>query len=348
MKTPSKRNTASRRGWFRDQLEKNGQLSYNEIRKQYPAITRKTISHDIEALKESGLAIIAARDEMDGTGIIILETKPRPLTVIHRQNSEKDKKEAIGNVGCGLIWGTLDNSKVLEEELKNVLNQHQIFNQLDLITRSKFILASQKAAEVRCILDGYWKKSHRSVATDSGTTISSITKKLAMIRIPDPHSILSALDIFTNSSMIVDDLRKPCVTVGVVVIGGRLRKDTDACTGELTRQCLASWHLQLDIAVVGTTNINKTTQEFACDSENEAVTKGLIHSLSSLRCIAADSSKFRANAPSSAYAFCPISGKSIDLFITDDAVDQASVEMLLNRGVAVITPSGNHLKHIHK
>lgn len=342
--------TNDRRAWEKQQLETHKNLAYDVIKTQFrlsEKTYRKVIASDVEHLAQNGWIIEASRDA-DGKGRLTLRSKPHPYAIIIREGQQKEEKAAISSVAGGLVWGSARRIDGDDADLRRILMRSDIIRQLELIsTKPRFLLASQKANEIKVFLESYWNKSHRSASIDAGSTCSEITKLIAKIKIPDHDGILSSLDIFTNSSMIIDTLRAPGVSVGVIVIGGRMRKSTDACSGELTRQCLDAWHLQLDIAIVGTTNINRATFEFACDSEDESVTKNWILSHASLAAIAADSSKFLPKqSTTSAYAFSPISGKHVDLVLTDDGIDSDSVEMLLNRGVVVLTPAGKHLVNV--
>src|ERR1051325_991410 len=339
----SRRRTSERRAWIRGKLETEGRARYDEIQREFPRTSRNAIAADCAELSRQGLIIIKSRHESDGVGVLVLG-KNLVSTVQLRESIESKSKTAIGRFGAGVVWGPQDRESV-DQDLAAAATRMDVKRQLTATaSTSKYPLAAIKATEITNFLARYWEKSHRSVSLDSGTTTARLGSILAKLPLPDPNNGLSGLDVFTNSSLITDIFRDPRIRVGVAQIGGRLRKDTDAFTGELARRCIDSWNLNLDVALVGTTNIEvRRSFEFGCDSEDEAVTKSLMLSRASLRCVVADSSKFREHAISSSFAFCPINCNSLDMVITDHSVKWPIVELLRRRGVVVLTPAGEHL-----
>jgi len=120
--------------------------------------------------------------------------------------------------------------------------------------------------------------------------------------------------------------------IGVIVVGGRLRKSTAAFTGELTQRALDAWRIRLDAALVGTTSLNnykihvrgKTVRElegFHCDSEEEGNTKSALLHRSTLRVVLMDASKCRKER-SSAFPFCAVSPQHVDLVISDARIKE--------------------------
>ena len=196
----------------------------------------------------------------------------------------------------------------------------------------------------------YWKKHHRSIALDAGTTNEAVSGVLSKLRAGDQTGSLGGLSVFTNSPSVVDQFRDyvrttardphrlPACRIEVIPIGGRLRSDTDAVTGELSKRCLESWQINLDVAVIGTTHFDFQEMRLGCDSEDEALTKSILLSRSSLRCIVADSTKFQISPQTvrSSFPFAAVTENNIDLVLTDDKVETAIVEECGKRGVAVL------------
>src|SRR6185503_11383758 len=226
----------------------------------------------------------------------------------------------------------------------SVLPLSVITQQLTLLRQGSWPKEVQmKAGDITAFLQTYWMKAHRSVCIDAGTTPVAIAKVLSNLRLPDAEGLLRSLDVFTNSFPVLEALRDPQVSAQVAMLGGRMRKDTEAVSGELTRQCLDAWRLHLDIAFVGTANINFAAFDLACASEDEALAKSLILNAASLRCVVADSSKFRAVGVPSTFPFSSLNGRSVDLIITDDKIEPHRVNRIVERGVVVLTPSGDHV-----
>ena len=65
----------------------------------------------------------------------------------------------------------------------------------------------------------------------------------------DPSSRMRTLTILTNSNDIAKSLSDLDVRVNVMMLGGRLRKETQAFV-TLAKSCLEAWNVYLDISMV--------------------------------------------------------------------------------------------------
>jgi DeoR/GlpR family transcriptional regulator of sugar metabolism len=215
-----------------------------------------------------------------------------------------------------------------------------------------------KVERVLKFLQTYWSRPHRSIGIDAGTTTEEASHFMMELRKADRKGGPNLLSLFTNSPGILNQYRNfaeelaahpertPSGVLEVISIGGRLRVETDALTGELARRCLESWNLHLDIAIIGSTNINFQDGLLRCDSEDEALTKSTFLHRSTLRCIVADSSKFRWDFVMSSFPFVPIDSDHVDLIITDDSATEEHFRRFAENGVLMLTPGGR-LGRVH-
>jgi len=223
-------------------------------------------------------------------------------------------------------------------------NRHDILTMLNVDSPegSKHIV--QRVSDK---IKNYLDKPRRCCALDSGTTTEQVAHALSGVRgaVPDPFTNLRKLTLVSNSLEIVSVLKSPDIFVEVVLVGGRLQKETGALTGSLSEKCLDNWGLSIDIAICGTTSLlsydrtwlprngeNITSSDsseyvikgFQCDSQEEADTKAALLDLnrSQLRAVVMDGTKFNKNR-SSVFTFAALSSQnfgspSIDLVITDE------------------------------
>jgi len=198
-------------------------------------------------------------------------------------------------------------------------------------------------------------KAHRFCAIDAGSTNQYACEKLRerKLVIPDPATGLASLTVITNCPSIATHLQDPELPVGLVMLGGRLRKSTVAFAGELTERCWASMGLHPDIAFVGTTSLRSRERSiggetdyelmgFYSDSEEESRTKSTILHQSMLKVVLMDASKCDKDR-TSAFIFAPVSREHVDLVITAVPIKEEKnknfencVRAMWRAGVAVL------------
>src|SRR5262249_32557612 len=133
---------------------------------------------------------------------------------------------------------------------------------------------------LRLRLEEYWRKGHRLLILDSGSTTAAIAHRIAAIKTPDGKRHLSHLRVLSNGDLVHRELNTAECRHGLIFLGGAERFDTGAIAGVLAERCLDAWGLQADIAIIGTTNLN-ADGKFCCDHEDEAYIKSRL--LSSAR-----------------------------------------------------------------
>ncbi len=208
--------------------------------------------------------------------------------------------------------------------------------------------------EIVSKLFSYFRKSSRHIACDAGSTNLAFARALlSLARLPETAWHLSKLNIWTNCIDIANvfvprkfdppppDIEVMLATlahIDITLIGGQLRKDTIALSGELTKQALEKWNPDFDVAIIGTTSLSGVdtgTGElelvgFQCDTVEEAQTKSELLHRSNLRIVLMDTSKCLKER-SSAFTFAPVSPNYVDFIITDwrisnrDACEKSSI-----------------------
>jgi DeoR/GlpR family transcriptional regulator of sugar metabolism len=279
-----------RRAFIKARLigEEMERLSFGDIRKQlFGDVSDETLYKDAHFLQQDNQPIIVSKKHFirSASGI---------STVRRRAHEGRAEKEAIGRMAERLIAPASESLPVLKAI------------GTDLQTRF---------AE-------FWKKAHRLVILDAGSTTAAIARYLGRLRTPDPLRNLADLRIFTNGNLIHQELNKAGGSHGVILLGGAERRDTEAVAGTLAEECLRAFALKADIAIIGTTNLNEDGN-FCCDSEDEARIKSRLLEAARIRCIAADSQKLVNPGRGSAWVFAAFSRyvSGIDVIITDPDIE---------------------------
>jgi DeoR/GlpR family transcriptional regulator of sugar metabolism len=235
------------------------------------------------------------------------------LTTEGRRRSENPTEKArIGVLGARLITGTSrvganDDEAELTKGIENPAE-----DDLPMSTR------------LRETLSGYFRKAHRLAILDSGTTNVEIAKELADVHTPSPDLRLNFLRILTNGRRVAETLDSPGSTHGIILLGGELRRDTEAVAGLLGVRCLESWLVNTedpaiaDIAIIGTTSVNTGFDLFS-DSEIESEMKSRLLNAARIRCICADSSKLMRRSGGT-WAFSAFTNRMIDIVLTDAGI----------------------------
>lgn len=329
-----------RRDFIRQSVHARGFVSFEEIRVQGAkasppwATYAQTFRDDEKYFEKHGLDIVRDTDKY-GKGRFIYERVDGHYTYRRRLYQNRSEKVAIGQVGACLLLG-------LGRKPKGGVSRDEVLGALDRSAakygRGAGSRAQMAKERVQDKLRSYFSKPHRLCAIDAGTTNAYTTKALKKpgLMVPDPDTDLASLTILTNCPKIANYLLDPRISIGLLMLGGRLRKATSAFAGDLTQRCLVAMDLRPDIAMIGTTSLasrerfmgGTTDYElrgFYSDSEEESRTKSDLLHQSALRIVMMDSSKLDKER-TSAFIFAPASDKHVDLVVTAEPVDDQKRE----------------------
>lgn len=166
-----------------------------------------------------------------------------------------------------------------------------------------------------------------AVALDSGSTTFYIAEELAETDIN--------VRLLTNSDLIFDLVRNPKTkdkaalkwNCNLFMVGGKYLRRAGAFCGDQAVECLNSWDIHPQIAIVGSTGFY--SNRWTCDHEEEKGIKGAFFNFTPLRAIAVTSDKL--DAPGGSFAFAQVAGKydsppSVHLLLTDNIRNEQRLE----------------------
>ena len=206
-----------------------------------------------------------------------------------RELRDQDKKDLIGKAGANLV----------------------------LFDRSIHSGTVSVKDDLKFRLEALWRRQHRLLVLDSGTTTRRIAVQLA--EAPGKSRHLASLRVVTNGLEVARSLNKDKRPKhGTIVIGGTLRRETMSLIGTLAERSLETMSLRADISIIGTTSFN-LLGEFGCNHEDESETKSRLLQSADIRCIAIDSTKVFDPAITSAWSFASFESR-VDVIITDEAI----------------------------
>jgi DeoR/GlpR family transcriptional regulator of sugar metabolism len=159
-----------------------------------------------------------------------------------------------------------------------------------------------------------------AIALDAGTTAAALANKLA---------VRGNLRVVTASVPVITALLNSD-GVEVVALGGNLRRDTRSFIGPSV--VAAARDLQVETAFIGAAGLS--TRGAFDVTDLDAVVKRELIRVSHRVVLLADASKFGRRAMS---RICD--WDSVDILITDDRIDNGSLDTLLGRGVEVVQVS---------
>lgn len=191
---------------------------------------------------------------------------------------------------------------------------------LERLEQSK-VAREDRVKTLKSNLKDHWAESNRLVALDSGTTNVMIARYLSQLRLPMPGSPLCSLSVCTNSRRIFEILGDSSVSIKTIIIGGQQKFRSPTIAGAMAELFLRTASiLQFGMCILGATKID--VQRFAAcsDSQEESSMKHLMMQKSSLRIIAADSSKFQSGPGREGYKFASLDPSHIDLIITNSPI----------------------------
>jgi DeoR/GlpR family transcriptional regulator of sugar metabolism len=160
-----------------------------------------------------------------------------------------------------------------------------------------------------------------NVLIDSGTTTLLLARQMAD----------KEVGITTNSLAILNDLMNRR-NGDLTMLGGSLIEWNYAMIGPLTMHMLDM--INVDITFLGVAAFD--TSGFMCQNAVEALVKTKMLDRAKTKVVLADSSKFGKSAFTT---FAQIS--DVDVLITDENIDEAAHQELVNRGVEVIVATAD-------
>jgi DeoR/GlpR family transcriptional regulator of sugar metabolism len=231
-------------------------------------------------------------------------------------------------------------------DVKRISDLLQMWDHLDPLGTDGAIAQASPGSRKRNVLqllNNYFRKSHRHIVIDSGTTTKAIADCLAQNHFWTGPPFLT---VYTNSPRIESALEDS--KVEVVGLMGEVRKDTSARTGPWCQRSLELLRgLSLDIGIVGTTGLafdaSRRLIGFSSDSAPEALTKSTMLELVNIRVVCADGEKL-GRGTSSTFVFAAADGGSIDVLVTDYSATQGEakgfLDQLAKAGITVIISGG--------
>jgi DeoR/GlpR family transcriptional regulator of sugar metabolism len=267
------------------------ELTFDAVIEECGQVSDQTLYNDAAYLQDRDQPISASKRRfiLDSGGL---------STIRRRTQEQKREKEQIGQIAEQIVMPELpkDPARLMRKGSRL---------QLDIGLRTRLV--------------EFWNKAHRLLILDSGSTTASIARHLATVKPPDPKRLLADLRVLTNGGLIFQTFNQPDCSHGLILLGGAVRRDTDAVAGTLAELCLEKWALKADIAIIGTTNINDSFK-FCCDHEDEASIKSRLLAAARIRCIAADSTKLVNPGRGSTWEFTGLHRSMIDIIITDPRI----------------------------
>lgn len=305
-------------------------------------LSSQSLKDDAEYFEKARLPIV--RPARQKTFLYVTEANsPYEL----RKKVLAAEKEAIGQLAADLIRGATQTSGGVKYTQTKILQM--------LADEARVITREHAARRISRQLTSMYSRYDRLCAVDSGTTTLSVGKvfeKHGREMLPDPFSRLKSLTLLTNSTDFATCLSHPKSSVQVIMLGGRLRKETHAFAGSLAKVCLEGWNLHLDASMVGCVGINVRKQflgspsereflAFMSDTFEECETKQALFERSSLRIVLMDSSKFKSDNAGPItighFPFAAVTGNDVDLIITDDKENaETEIEACWKNGVGVL------------
>lgn len=312
---------AERRNYIESKvINENRDVTFHELNNRFGEKSKQTYRNDADRFLRDGIPIIVKGEKF-------VESQERLKTIDRRTRTGQQHKDSIARLAYSFVVSP--NRKVIDENSEQELIQFLAAELANSDEHSKITQDLQRR------LDAYWRKPHRLLILDAGSTTAAISRAVATQRTPDPDRRIAELRILTNSKRVLGHLDATDCNHDVVLLGGSLRKDTDAVCGLLAEQCLTSWALTADIAIIGTTNLNidkiRGSLAFRSDSESEAQIKSRLLSIASIRCIAAESYKLLGEGGVSAWAFATLSNQFVDVIITDHRIFEPRNDTELER-----------------
>jgi DeoR/GlpR family transcriptional regulator of sugar metabolism len=182
-----------------------------------------------------------------------------------------------------------------------------------------FVNALQKQAiarkAVQEIVDG------DSIIIDSGTTCLNLAKLLKRVT-------FSKLTVITSDIMVARELG-PNANITTILLGGILRKSYYNAYGPFTEMILANLKANKYFFAFDGLSVNRG---FSNTVLEEIPTKQKMIEISDQVIALSDSSKFNITAP---YMICGL--EKVQKIITDEGIDGIQKEMLVNKGIDVVT-----------
>jgi DeoR/GlpR family transcriptional regulator of sugar metabolism len=300
----------ARRRFVRESLSPGGRLPFVQVKEHF-AVSDGALYADAQHFKRLNLPIT-----VDDHAFVMADIRPE-TAARSRAELNVGLKRAIARLAADLIVGPA--WRVTPGTAVDFLREHC----LTLEGRERSSQPILASARRRTFFERFWKKHHRVLTIDAGTTTLEIGRALSKIVLPQASTGLYALNIMTNSPNLAVQMAGSAHTI--TVLGGKMTDQTEAIAGSLAEQCLERWQFVTDLALLGATALD-LARGFGCDTAEEGVIKNLFLERTQFRIIVMDSTKIQVGLGSAA-TFCPWTADAVDMLITDHGALELPVEV---------------------
>jgi DeoR/GlpR family transcriptional regulator of sugar metabolism len=288
---------------------------------------------------------------------LIRSTKASPSQVTKKLNELRDEVGVIQFRRDGQDWFQLPAPGVTKFEVRKRLNKglkeeisKYVYELIlgpevregvsDEVTGTCKALLEQIGAEGRGNLLSIYASRERTVIVDGGSTTYYVTERLKSVSLPSERYRVWRLLVVTNCPPIAESLYEAPTGPDVVLIGGRISRDTRSISGHLAEAAITEWDIEADFSIVGASGL-ELPRGFCNYSEGEAAVKGMLLRRGRIKCVVMDSSKITGpgmGRSGMSFCFAPASKSAVDVLISDSGMLQHKTfcEELKMRGIVIL------------
>jgi DeoR/GlpR family transcriptional regulator of sugar metabolism len=297
----------ARRRFIIEQLRGRQRLSLDELRVEFPKLTRQALHEDLSALNRLGIHIVKSK-----SGDLIDANASYNEAATQRAELSVREKKMVAVLVRGLVFGHA--AIPLEGEPAAWKTKEDILACANVNVGTS---AEESTNKLRLALADLWRERSRMIALDCGTTSDVVAELLKGVPFPYRKTDLCHLTVCTNSRHIFQMLGEQEVPIRTIAVGGQQRWKTPAVAGALAEFFLRGAGLNFGMGIIGSTNLSADEGLCYADSQEEASLKNIfLGKCGNLRIVVADNSKL-SMAPRGQYAFSPIDGQHIDAIVTN-------------------------------
>ena len=305
----------------------------------------QSLADDIKAIRRMRLVDIQSKFE-HGKKIYFDPGSRLISTKSLRTNQSTAGKLAISWILGGIIFGeklnqNIQNEYVIHDENLNLIgwdekNNHSpsdqcsgspenILKKLGTWDNNAGIKELGKTRDTDILgenLKKWWSLMTRRIAIDSGTTLDSLAENvISKARYRRNTSILSSLEVCINSLSIFQTLGNLDVDARTLMLGGFQEEGSEALCGTYTEKFIEANNLKMGVCIVGATLVDLGARQFGSDHYRDGQLKRKLLERSTIKIVAADSSKFCKESMQNHYGFCSIDTRCVDLIVTDSFLE---------------------------
>lgn len=324
----------ARRRFIANKLAANGLITYAEIEREYPAISRQQLKNDARILHNSGIDIEKTAEGRNG--LFFSPGSQFPASYDFRKSHNLKAKRQISTIAKFIAISKTQDST---ERFKRALSSRIVGSNEEL-----------KAKVIKSLIE-HVQKDDRKLYLDGGTTTSQIADRLLELeKLDREESILydtqliearrsaranrvGNLKIWTNNRHVFYRLGHPkCIYPDIAIIGGYQLNRTAAICGDIAKSFVTKLMPDIDIAFFGASMISTDPFKIFMGNKEESIIKDEIMKKSCLNIVVADSSKFSKYDDGNTLPFLDESS-TVDLIITNKDPEgyKSSIPMLCNR-----------------